>query len=249
MTFLTGENKIVNIGIVPNEGGRNGLEMILRESGRFIIRGINEFIALSEKKTRSITISGTIGVGSSAEHFVEHDATPSNNVLMQSSDMFPQDLLNEYRVDELEIYGIAILLNLALGTEPGDAIARLLGQNLKLWISRQPLTSWSEEDSIGIIFSAYQTLPSNGIKAITEGVLINTTKVKQIPVFVPIKSSFSIRKSVEQLYIYIDSTILGYCAASTAGGSVSGTGTLDFRLIVGKGFLPEEVEELLSPSQ
>ena len=50
MTFITGENKIVSIGIVPSEGGQNSLEMILRESGRFIIGGIAEFIALSEKK-------------------------------------------------------------------------------------------------------------------------------------------------------------------------------------------------------
>ena len=69
MTFTTGENKIVSIGIVPREGGQNSLEMILRESGRFIIRGIVEFIALSEKKTRAISISGSIGAISTAEHF------------------------------------------------------------------------------------------------------------------------------------------------------------------------------------
>lgn len=249
MTFIAGENKLVTIGIVPSEGGRNGLEMILRESGRFIIRDIAAFIALSEKKTRAITVSGTIGVGSSAEHFAEYDTTPGNNVLMRSADMFPQDLLNNYKVEELEVYGIAVLLNLSLSTEPGDAVARLLGAHIKFWISRQPLTSWAEEDSIGIIFSAYQTLPSSGVKGITEGVLKTTLKVKQIPAFVPIKSSFSIRKTVDELYVYIDSSVLGYCEASGAGGSITGSATLDMRLIVGKGFLPEEVEELLSPSQ
>jgi len=236
MTFITGENKIVNIGPVPKFGGGNGLEMILRESGRFIIRGPNEFVALSEKKTRTITVTGTIGASSAAEHFVEYEANPGN-VQMESGDMFPQDMLNEYPVDRIKIYGIAMLLDLSIGTEPADAVARLLGSHIKYWISRQPLTSWNEEDSIGVMLSAYQTLPQNGLGDIVEGVVIGTTKKKLIPVFSPIKSSFDVRKIQDKLYVYSDATILGYCGASTAGGSVSGSAVLDQRLIIGMGFL------------
>lgn len=248
MTFVTGENKVINIGPIPVLGGANGLEMILRESGRFIIRGQDEFIAMSEKKTKTITVSGTVGAGSSAEHFCEYESTPGV-VQMASGDMFPQDMLNEYPVDEIEIYGIASLLNLSISTEPADAVARLLGSHVKYWISRQPLTSWSEEDSIGLMFSAYQSIPQAGLDLITEGVVVGTIKTKQIPIFSPIKSSFSVRKVQDKLYLYSDVSILGYCAASTAGGSVQGSSILDQRLIIGRGYLPEEVEELLSPSQ
>ncbi|MBA7566089.1 hypothetical protein ES708_07776 [subsurface metagenome] len=248
MTFITGENKIVNIGPIPKFGGGNALEIILRESGRFIIRGPNEFIALSEKKTRTITISGTIGAGSTAEHLAEYEANPTS-VQMESGDMFPQDMLNEYPVDHVKIYGIATLLQLSLGSEPGDAVARLLGSHIKYWISRQPLTSWSEEDSVGIMMSAYQTLPQNGLGLITEGVVVGTVKKKLIPIFSPIKSSFDVRKIQDKLYVYSDVTVLGYCGASTLGGSITGSAVLDQRLIIGMGFLPEEVEELLSPSQ
>jgi len=248
MTFITGENKIVNIGPIPKLGGSNALEIILRESGRFILRGPNEFIALSEKKTRTITVTGTIGASSAAEHFAAYDANP-DNVQMESGDMFPQDLLNEYPVDQMQIYGIATLLNLSLGSEPADAVARLLGSHIKYWISRQPLTSWAEEDSIGLMLSAYQTLPQNGLGDIVEGVVIGTAKKKLIPVFSPIKSSFDVRKIQDKLYLYSDVTVLGYCAASTAGGNVSGSAIMDQRLIIGMGYLPEEVEELLSPSQ
>lgn len=248
MTFITGENMIINIGPIPKFGGSNGLEIILRESGRFIIRGVNEFIALSEKKTRTITISGTIGAGSDAEHFAEYEANPSN-VQMESGDMFPQDMLNEYPVDKLQIYGVATLLNLSISAEPADAVARVLGSHIKYWISRQPLTSWNEEDSVGITLSAYQSLAQNGLGLVTEGVCIGTVKKKLIPIFTPIKSSFDVRKILDKLYLYSDVTVLGYCAASTAGGNITASAILDQRLIVGRGFLPEEVEELLSPSQ
>ncbi|TKJ26217.1 MAG: hypothetical protein CEE42_05240 [Promethearchaeota archaeon Loki_b31] len=248
MTFITGENKVINIGPIPKFGGSNGLEMILRESGRFIIRGPNEFIALSEKKTRTITVSGTIGAGSSAEHFAEYETNPGN-VQMESGDMFPQDLLNEYPVDSIQIYGIATLLGLSIGSQPTDAVARLLGGHIKYWISRQPLTSWNEEDLIGVMLSAYQTLPQNGLGLITEGVVIETAKKRLIPIFSPIKSSFPIRKIQDKLYLYSEVGVLGYCEASTAGGSITGSAVLDQRLIIGIGFLPEEVEELLSPSQ
>jgi hypothetical protein len=248
MTFITGENQVVNIGPVQGFGGSNCLEMILRESGRFIIRGPNEFIALSEKKTRTINVSGTIGAGSSAEHFAEYEQNPSN-IQMESGDMFPQDMLNEYPVDRIQIYGIATLLNLSLSTEPADAVARLLGSQMKYWISRQPLTSWNEEDSIGLLMSAYQTLPQNGLGLVTEGIVKGTAKKKLIPIFSPIKSSFDVRKIQDKLYLYSDVTVLGYCEASTAGGSITGSAILDQRLIIGIGYLPEEVEELLSPSQ
>jgi len=248
MTFIAGENMIVNIGPIPMFGGNNGLEMILRESGRFVIRGPNEFIALSEKKTRTITITGTIGASSAAEHFAEYEANPGS-VQMESGDIFPQDMLNEYPVDRLQIYGIATLLNLSIGSEPADAVARLLGSHIKYWISRQPLTSWNEEDSIGLMLSAYQTLPQNGLGLLTEGVILGTTKKKLIPIFSPIKSSFDVRKIQDKLYMYSDVSVLGYCEASTAGGNISGSAILDQRLVVGIGFLPEEVEELLSPSQ
>ena len=223
--------------------------MILRESGRFIIRGIDEFIALSEKKTRTITISGTIGADSDAEHVHEYEATPGVSQF-ESADMFPQDMLNEYpSVEEVEIYGIASLLNLSVGTEPTDAVARLKGAHIKDWISRQPLTSWNPEDCIGMIFSAYQTTPLSGMEGITEGVITGTVQKNRIPIFTPIKSSFNIRKLHDILYLYSNIDILGYCAASTAGGSLSGSAVLDQRLVLGIGFLPEEVEELLSPSQ
>lgn len=248
MTFVAGENVLINIGPIPKLGGSNSLEMILRESGRFIIRGPDEFIALSEKKTRTITISGTIGAGSDAEHFVEYEVNPGS-VQMESGDMFPQDMLNEYPVDEIQIYGIATLLNLSITGEPGDAVARLLGSHIQYWISRQPLTSWNPEDSVGITLSAYQTLAQNGLGLVTEGVVVGTLKKKLIPIFSPIKSSFDVRKIQDKLYMYSDATILGYCAASTAGGSINGSAILDQRLIIGRGFLPEEVEELLSPSQ
>ncbi len=248
MTFITGENKIINIGNIPSYGGYNGLEMILRESGRFIIRGEDEFIALSEKKTRTITITGTIGAGSDAEHISEYEATPGNSQF-ESSDLFPQDLLNEYPVEEIEIYGIASLLNLSLASEPADAVGRLLGAHIKDWISRQPLTSWNPEDCIGLIFSAYQSIPVAGMQGITEGVVIGTVQKNLIPLFSPIKSSFDVRKVHDKLYLYSNINVLGYCAASTAGGSMTGSAVLDQRLIIGKGFLPEEVEELLSPTQ
>ena len=248
MTFITGENKIVNIGNVPGKGGANSLEMILREAGRFIIRGPNEFVALSEKKTRTINISGTIGVGSVAEHFVEYENNPGN-VEFATAETFPQDLIDEYRVESLEVFGIAQILNLSISTEPGDAVCRLLGAHINQWISRQPLTSWNDEDCVRTIFSAYQTLPENGISGITEGILINTSKKKLMPIFSPIKSSFSVRKLIDKIYVYTNVAVLGYCAASTAGGSLAGSAVFDERLIIGKGFLPEEVEELLSPSQ
>ena len=248
MVFIAGENKIVNIGLIPGWGGNNGLEMILRESGRFIIRGDGEFIALSEKKTRPITISGTIAASSSAEHFNQYDDQPGN-VEYGSGEIFPQDLLNEYNVEQMEIYGISSLLKLALTAEPSDAVARLLGAHIKYWISRQPLSSWNPEDCIGIIISAYQTVPIKGMQEITEGVTVSTTKVRQIPVFSPIKSSFDVRKLKDKLYLYSSIDIMGYCDASTAGGAVTGSATLDTRFIIGQGFLPEEVEELLSPSQ
>lgn len=248
MTFVAGENMVVNIGPIPQFGGSNGLEMILRESGRFIIRGQNEFIALSEKKTRTLTVSGTIGAGAGAEHFVEYEANPGS-VQMESGDMFPQDMLNEYPVDEIQVYGIATLLNLSISSEPADAVARLLGSHLKYWISRQPLTSWSEEDSIGLTLSAYQSLAQNGLGLVTEGVVVGTLKKKLIPIFSPIKSSFAVRKIQDKLYVYSDVSVLGYCGASIAGGSINGSAILDQRLIIGRGFLPEEVEELLSPSQ
>jgi len=248
MTFLTGENKVVKIGTVPIDGGLNGLEMILRESGRFIIRGANSFIALSEKKTRPITITGTIGAGSSAEHFHEYEGN-AGSVQMESGDLFPQDMLNEYNVNTIEIYGVATLLDLALSEEPPDAIGRLKGVHINYWISRQPLTSWSPEDCVGLTFSAYQTLPMMGLQTITEGVLKTTVKKKRIPAFTPIKSSFHARKLQDIIYVYSDVAVLGYIEASTAGGNLVGSATLDQRLIIGKGFLPEEVEELLSPSQ
>lgn len=248
MTFIAGENKTINIGTVPIDGGLNGLEMILRESGRFIIRGKNEFIALSEKKTRSITISGTIGSSSSAEHFAEYEANPGN-IQMESGDLFPQDMLNAYNVEEVQIYGIATLLNLSLSAEPSDAVARLLGAHINYWISRQPLTSWNPEDAAGLIFSAFQTLPRLGLENITEGVMITTLKKRQLPAFTPIKSSFNARKLQDKIYVYSDVGVLGHCAASTSGGSITGSAVLDQRLIIGIGFMPEEVEELLSPSQ
>ena len=248
MTFITGEGKIINIGPIPNEGGSNSLEMILRESGRFIIRGEDEFIALSEKKTRTITITGTIGADSSAEHVSEYEATPGVSQFA-SADMFPQDMLNEYAIEEIEIYGVASLLNMSVASEPADAVVRLKGAHIKEWISRQPLTSWNPEDCIGMIFSAYQSIPVAGMKEITEGVLLGTVQKNRIPIFTPIKSSFSIQKLKDILYLYTNIQVLGYCAASTAGGSMSGTAVLDQRLVIGQGFLPEEVEELLSPSQ
>ncbi len=248
MTFITGESKIINIGSVPVHGGANCLAMILREAGRFIVRGVGEFIALSEKKTRTITVSGVIGTSSDAEHFVEYDVNPLN-IQMESSDLFPQDMLNEYKVDDIEIYGIATLLNLSLTAEPSDAVARLKGAHINYWVSRQPLTSWNPEDSIGIVFSAYQSIPMSGLQLLTEGVLVGTVKKKLLPIFSPIKSSFTVRKTIDTLYVYSDVGVLGYCDASTLGGNITGSAIIDQRLIIGKGFLPEEVEELLSPSQ
>lgn len=248
MTFIAGENKVVKIGSVPVDGGLNGLEMILRESGRFIIRGRGEFIALSEKKTRTITVDGSIGASSDAEHFCEYETTPGS-IQMESGDLFPQDMLNSYNVKEVNIYGIATLLNLSLSAEPSDAIARLKGAHINYWISRQPMTSWNPEDCVGLIFSAFQTLPMIGLQTITEGVMVTTAKKKMTPVFTPIKSSFGARKIQDIIYLYSDIAVLGYCAASTLGGSITGSAVVDQRLIIGVGFLPEEVEELLSPSQ
>lgn len=249
MPFVTGESKVITIGSIPDIGGKNVLEMILRESGRFIIRDEDDsFIALSEKKTRTITVSGTIGATSSAEHFSQYDDNPVN-VQYESGDVFPQDLLIEYPVDAMDIYGIASILDLTLSGEPSDAVARLKGGHFKYWLSRQPMTSWNPEDCVGLLFSAYQSIPSNGMGTNLEGVVVGTVKKLRIPVFTPIKSSFEISKLKEILYLYSSSDILGYCAASTLGGSITGAAVLDCRLIVGQGYLPEEVEELLSPSQ
>ncbi len=247
--FVTGENKIVSIGPVKQTGS-NLLEMILRESGRFIMRGKDEFIALSEKKTRPFAISGTIGVGSSAEHFHAYDSGPDGaNTIFGTTEMFPQDLLNEYPVEQLEIYGLALLVDLTLDTEPGDAIARLKAAHMSFWITRQPQTSFANEDNVSVSLSAYQSTPERGLTEITEGVVKTTIKKKLKPSFIPIKSSFVIDKTKDKLYVYEDADVIGYCAASTAGGSITGSGSFEHRLIVGRGFLPEEVEELLSPSQ
>ncbi len=249
ITFVTGENKIITIGPVK-QSGSNLLEMILRESGRFIFRGKDEFIALSEKKTRVYGIDGTIGAGSSAEHNHTYDSVPDGqSTIFGTSDMFPQDLVQEYPVDQLEVYGLALLLDMSLSAEPGDAIGRLKGAKIQFWISRQPLTSFAQEDNVSVSLSAYQTIPEKGLSEITEGVLKTTVKKKLVPAFVPIKSSFPVDKLKDKLYLYSDVDILGYCAASTAGGNFTGTSNFEHRLIVGRGFLPEEVEELLSPSQ
>ncbi|TFG23930.1 MAG: hypothetical protein EU529_05890 [Promethearchaeota archaeon] len=247
MTFITGDNKIVNIGLVKSITS-NALEVILRESGRFVMRYGESFVALSEKKTRTITIAGSIGAGSQAEHFHEYDQNPEN-VQFESGDIFPQDMLIEYPCKEVEIYGVQTLITMSLSSEPADAVARLKGGHLKYWISRKPITSWNNEDCIGFPYSAYQTTPENGLVSNAEGVIATTTKKNSIPIFTPIKSSFSVEKLKDILYLYIGSHGLGYCAASTNGGSISGSIAIDTRLVIGKGFLPEEVEELLSPSQ
>lgn len=251
MTFATGNNKVIKIGNVPSKGGNNTLEMILRESGRFIIRGVDEFIALSEKKTRAITVGGSIGAGSQAEYFNQYDSSPVGvDTQFETGDMFPQDMLNEYtKVTQVNIYGIALLCDMSLTGEPSDAIARLLGLHGNYWISRQPITSWANEDCVGVSISAYNTIPEKGLSEITEGVTKLTAKKKLIPLFVPIKSSFPVDKTKDKVYLWSDIAILGYCAASTLGGSVAGSCTLDHRFIIGKGFLAEEVEELLSPTQ
>lgn len=247
--FITGDNKVVVIGPVKQVGS-NLLEMILRESGRFILRDKDEFIALSEKKIRAITVSGSIAAGSSAEHFHSYDDVPtSQDTTFESGDMFPQDLLQEYKVDKLEIYGIALLLDMSLTVKPPDAVPRLKGVHTNLWITRQPQTNFAPEDCVGGSFSAYQSTPENGLVSCTEGVLTTTVKKKLKPAFVPIKSSFVIDKTKDKLYVYKEDGIVGYCEASTGGGTVTGSAVFEHRLIVGQGFLPEEVEELLSPSQ
>ncbi len=164
--------------------------------------------------------------------------------------MFPQDLLNEYRIEDISIYGIAILLDLSVSSEPSDALVTLNGAHLQYWISRQPMTSWANEDSVTATLSAYNTLPQSGIGGgATEGVKITTAKKKIIPVFIPIKTSFVVRKSGDKIYLYNDADIKGFCDSSTIGGSAAGSAVIDHRLIIGKGYLPEEVEELLSPTQ
>jgi hypothetical protein len=222
--------------------------VVLREAGRFIIKGDHEFIALSEKKTKSITITGATGASYAAAHFHEYETSPSFSVF-ETADVFPQDLLNDYKIDEISIYGIVSLLDMSLTSQPADAIARLKGVHNEYWISRQPLTSWNNEDCIKLLFSAYQTTPENALITIVEGVLTTTTKKVSIPGFSPIKSSYSVARLKDKLYLYSLTDILGYCAASTAGGSIAGTATLDQRLVIGVGYLPEEVEELLAPSQ
>ncbi|MFX0072742.1 MAG: hypothetical protein ACFFAO_16790, partial [Candidatus Hermodarchaeota archaeon] len=215
MVFLTGDNKIVKIGNVPNLGGFNALEMILRESGRFIIRsGTEDFIAISEKRTRSIPISGTISPGGNDEHFYEYDETPvGTETQFESAQLFPQDLLNEYKIDEIEIYGLMLLCNLDLSAQPAGVVARLKGVHANYWITRQPVTSWNPEDCVGVLFSAYNTIPEKGLSGNEEGVVVGSTKKKLIPVFVPIKSSFSVDKTKDKVYLYSDVAILGYCPA------------------------------------
>ena len=248
MVFVSGESKIIYIGCVPSIGGYNALEIILRESGRFIIKTPSGFIALSEKKVRTITVAGAIGAAAGAQHFHEYEDNPGN-VQFDSADLFPQDLFNEYPINEIEIYGISSLLNLNLTGQPADAVARLKGMHAEYWISRQPLTAWNNEDLIKLLFSAYQSVPEQGLIGVTEGILTTTTKKISIPVFSPIKSSYPARRLTDKIYLYSLTDLIGYCANSAAGGNISASATLDQRLVIGVGFLPEEVEELLSPTQ
>ena len=245
MTFTTGKNAVITISGYANVNG-NAQEIILRDSGRFVVRYPNEFVALSNKKQRSITISGSIPASWTADYFSNHEQ-PAVVSEFGSAEIFPQDLIDEYKPEELELYGVVSLVDLAIATKPADAAsARLLGANCQYWIARQALSSWAPEDSIIFNALAYNHIPKVDE---TEGVTTTTTKKKLIPIFTPIKTHLKVRKLVDLVHLYSDVTIWGHCAASTNGGSIAGTATLDQRLVIGQGFLPEEVEELLSPSQ
>ncbi len=251
MVGIVGECKIINIGPVPLIGGYNSQEIMLRDSGRYVIKGENDFIALSDKKTRTKPVSITIPASTPNIHVFEYDESPvATDHTFGSGEMFPNDLVTDFPVQELQLYGLVMMLDLSIASEPTDGIAMLNGAHVQVWMSRQPMTSWNDEDSINVTFSAYQSIAQCGITCQNdEGVRKLTTQKKLIPVFVPVKSQFMISKTKEKIYIYTKITIVGYQKASTAGGSIGGSSILSVSLVEGIGYLPEEVEELLSPAQ
>ena len=245
MTFINGDDQCVKIG-TTQLGGYNALETILREQGRFIIKSPSGFIALSEKKTRNISISGSIPIQTDPANWYEYEASPTS-VVFESADVFPQDLINEYQTEQLMLYGIAWLFDADLSSVPADSEQCMIQSiNLSSWISRQPMSSWNDEDSINVNITC-SGVPG-GMGAVT-GLRSTTVKKKRVPIFSPIKSYVPMRKSLDKMYLYTDAMIVGYCDAIASSDSVAGNVSVEARLIEGLGYLPEEVEELLSANQ
>ncbi|MBD3156623.1 hypothetical protein GF369_02220 [Candidatus Peregrinibacteria bacterium] len=214
------------------------------------MRSPSGFIAISEKKTRNINISGAISAASGAERFEEYESTPQVQEF-ESADLFPQDMLNEYKVEEVLLYGMIWLIDMSLSAVPADAETKLFGVNLSTWISRQPMTSWNPEDSINLGFRTFCLTATDamGDSGSSPGITTDTVKKKRQPAFSPIKNYVPVRKTHDKIYVYSDATVVGYHEPSTAGGTVTGTANVECRLVEGLGYLPEEVEELLSPTQ
>ena len=250
VTFVDGNNKRITIG-KPGISGMNVLEMIFREEGRFVIRSSSGFIALSQSKSRNITISGTLGAGALEGFFHVYEDNPF--VLeFEQPDMFPQDLTNEYAVDELMLYGVMWEVNMALTGEPADVDPPvvLMAVDFNAWISRQPMSSWSTGDAINVLALAYETQSMHNMSgAGTSGVAVNTVKKHIVPMFSPIKTYLYVRKQHDKMRIYTDAAVVGYHGETTNGGSIEGSASITARLIMGRGYLPEEVEELLSAHQ
>ncbi|MHA1334260.1 MAG: hypothetical protein ACTSPW_00790 [Promethearchaeota archaeon] len=241
-----GHKKFSVIGPCPMYGGFNALEVVLRESGRYIMKGDDAFIALSQKKTREINISGSVSSNQDAQWIVQYDENPQQ-IEFNSADMFPQDLQNDYRdIKELDVYGLLALCDMSLTSKPSDAETYMKSTKSIIWITRQPTTSFANEDGVSVQFFAYCSMPllSQG-----EGVTTTTTKKHLIPIFTPIRMNEGVRKGIDKIYVYNDTMILIYCENSTAGGNINGSVNLEYRLILGMGYLQEEVEELITATQ
>jgi len=245
MTFVTGSDKVVIIG--PNNfvGGQNALEIILRPQGRYIARTKRGFVARSEKKTKSFAVSGTST--NTSELFYEYETPGAGDHTFEKTDLFPQEIVNDYPVDTQRLYGIMGLVDISVSSDPADNDdSRIYGVWVKNWISKQPMSSWSDEDCVRIGFFAY-TGGSTLFAAGGTGVRLGTVKKMLVPSFIPIKSWMHLRKTDDKLYVYTDVVAAGKSGGTiTTPGAFAATVGIDYRAVTGLGFLPEEVEHMLS---
>ncbi len=171
-----------------------------------------------------------------------YDANPT--VLeFAKSDIFTSELLEQSKVDKLELYGIMVLPGGAMSNE-GGVENRIQGMISQFWYSKLPIQAWDDNDCIKGQFLVSSVSPMGGAN---EGIRASTSQVKSMPAFAPIKSWMDIGIN-DKVYIYSRTNSYGYCGAGTPGAIIGNT-TQSVKLIVGKGFLAETVEEILCPAQ
>lgn len=239
MTIEDGAEKIIHCSLALGTQ-QPAFPILLRKAGRFVIKEGDDFAYLSDSKTKTITINGSVS-GTSEENLCgDIEASPTLTEFAQG-DLIPQDVINEFGdIEELDVVGLFVVPTGSLSS----ANVKLFASSLRTWISMQPMSAWNDEDE-AVLTSTFNSLPGGYNNS--DGLMSTTTHKVSHPFFIPIKQPDAIRKNLDKFYLYTrNSASLNYANGVT---SISGSITYTFRVVLARGYLPETIEELLSVHQ